>query len=311
MMQSKIIMNRIHKKGLFLTLLYGCTLQIEATTVHFPLSQIGVTQNIDNFFTEIIASLFWMYLIHICSLLVFLILLVRIYLIWQKKKKLNHLIVHYIKTVQDFQKALKLIKGPLDEIGRDENLTEAQKDKINLAIWSADNLQGKITILTEQEKSNHFFQLILDHPSVKKYSLKSTTESNTETSKLLNDSSVTSEYDSLPGKGTKYNQIFMEKLINILKENIEDNKFTIEILSQRIGMSRSSLYHRIKDITGLTPVDFIRLYRLEKAKNLLKTHQYSISEVAYKTGFSDVRYFRTVFKRVFDITPGHYSKEKE
>jgi len=310
MMQSKNIIDKIYKKGLILTLLFGYTLQIEATATNFQLSQICVTQDIDNCLLYMITSPFWSHLIDACVLLVILILFVRICLFEQKKKKLNNLIIDYIKTVQDFQKTLKLIKGPLDEIGMDENLNEAQKDKINLAIWSTDNLQGKITFLIEQEKSDHFFRFILDHISEKKHPLKSTIESNTKTSKLLNDSSVTSEYDSLPGKETMHNQIFMEKLINILKNNIEDNKFTIETLSQRIGMSRSSLYHKIKDITGLTPVDFIRLYRLEKAKNLLKTHQYSISEVAYKTGFSDVRYFRIVFKRVFDITPGNYSKEE-
>jgi len=219
--------------------------------------------------------------------------------------------VHFVQTVQNCKKTLSLIKEPLDKIIKDENLTEAQKSKINLAIWSTEFLQCKIIDLTEQEKSNHFFKLMLGLLLNKRHPLKGTIESNTETSKSINEPSETTEYDSLPGKETKFNQLFMEKIINILKNNIEDNRFTVDTLSQKIGMSRSSLYHKIKDITGLTPVDFIRLYRLEKAKNLLKSHQYSISEIAYKTGFSDVRYFRTVFKRVFEMTPGNYSKEEE
>ncbi|MEA4841535.1 MAG: AraC family transcriptional regulator [Bacteroidales bacterium] len=302
MKQSKNMMDNIHKKSLVLTLLYGCTLQIEATTANFPLNQIDVTQNSGIFLSDTLASPFLMNLISACFILILSSLLVRLYLIGRKKKKLNDRMIHYIKTVQDFQKALKLIKGSLDEIAWNENLTESQKDKILIAIWSTTNLQGKITNLTGQE---------LDHVPGKKNSLKNAIESNTETSRSLNESSVTPDYDSLPGKETQYDLIFMEKLINILKNNIEDNHFTIDTLSQKIGMSRSSLYHKIKDITGLPPADFIRIYRLEKAKELLKTHLYSISEVAYKTGFSDVKYFRTVFKKVYETTPGHYSKEEE
>jgi len=302
MKQNKNMMDNIHKKSLILTLFFGCTLQIEATTANFPLNQLCNTQNSGIFLPEMLVSPFWIHLICTCLILALSMLLVRIYLIGRKKKKLNDRLVHYMKTVLDFQKALKLIKGSLDDIAWDENLTESQKSKIHLAIWSTTNLQDKIANLAGQE---------LGHTSGKNNLLKNAIGSNMETLKSLDNSFETCDYDGLPGKETQHDLVFMEKLITILKNNIEDNHFTIDTLSQKIGMSRSSLYHKIKNITGLPPADFIRIYRLEKAKEILKTHQFSISEVAYKTGFSDVKYFRTVFKKVYETTPGHYSKEEE
>jgi len=244
---------------------------------------------------------------HILFIAFLITLLLLLFLNYKKQKKLNDKMVHYIRAVYDLQKTLDLIKGPLEEISKDENINEAQKSKLHVAIWSTSNIQGIINQLIEQEKSDKFFHYIMNSASGKKCNLKERIESHTLFKKIHNDSF---DPDILPGKESQSEQLFMEKLITILKSNMEDPNFNIDTLSLKIGMSRSSLYHKIKTISGLAPADFIRFYRLECAKELLKSHQYTISEVAYKTGFSDAKYFRILFKKQYKTNPSDFSKNQ-
>ena len=227
---------------------------------------------------------------------------------WRKRKKLNEKMVHFIRAVYDLQKPLELIKGPLDEIAKNENLNESQKSKLHLAIWSTTSIQSTISNLIEEEKTDKFFHDILDSAAGKRINLKEKIESKILSYKQQNKALDKSNSENMPGRESMLDQLFMEKLMTILKANIDNTNFNIDILSQEIGMSRSSLYHMIKNISGIAPADFIRIYRLERAKELLATHQYTISEVAYKTGFSDAKYFRTVFKKQYQTPPGIYSK---
>ncbi len=73
-------------------------------------------------------------------------------------------------------------------------------------------------------------------------------------------------------------------------------------------MSKSSLYRKIKTMTGLSPIEFIRNIRLKHACQMLKDKSISISEVAYSVGFSDPKYFTSCFKTEFNITPSEYQK---
>jgi len=244
---------------------------------------------------------------HILFITFLTVLLFLLFFNNKKKKKLNDKMVQYIRAVYDLQKPLDLIKKPLEEISKDENINEAQKSKLHVAIWSTSNIQGILDQLIEQEKSDKFFHYILNSVSGRRINLKEKIETHTLLKKTPKNSY---NPEILPGKESQSEQIFMEKLITILKSNIEDPNFNIDTLSLKIGMSRSSLYHKIKTISGLAPADFIRFYRLECAKELLKSHQYTISEVAYKTGFSDAKYFRILFKKQYKTNPSDFSKSQ-
>ena len=75
-------------------------------------------------------------------------------------------------------------------------------------------------------------------------------------------------------------------------------------------MSHSVIYKKLKTITGLSLVEYMRDYRLKKAKKLIKTKQYSLSEVCYQVGYSDRKYFSKLFKERFGNAPSFYMKEK-
>jgi CheY-like chemotaxis protein len=102
----------------------------------------------------------------------------------------------------------------------------------------------------------------------------------------------------------------VEATLCILK-NIEKSDFTVDDLCRTIGMSRMQLYRKLKAVTGLSANTFIRKIRLKRAAELLATGKYSVKEVTYDVGFSDLKYFRKCFKEEFGVNPSGYGNEKE
>ena len=96
---------------------------------------------------------------------------------------------------------------------------------------------------------------------------------------------------------------FLERLRNRVQEQMCDTDFSVETLAADMGMSRVQLYRRVKQLTGRTPVDIIRLSRLNRAKVLLASTDKNISEVAYAVGFSAPSYFTKCYKDEFGISP--------
>lgn len=96
---------------------------------------------------------------------------------------------------------------------------------------------------------------------------------------------------------------FLDKAIDIIQQELANPDFSINELCKNLGMSRTGVYNKIKTLTNQAPNDFIKIIRLNKAKELLKSKQYSVSEVSYMVGFSDPKYFSTSFKKQFGISP--------
>ena len=103
-------------------------------------------------------------------------------------------------------------------------------------------------------------------------------------------------------------QIFLENLYKLLEENLQSNNLKADVISKNLNMSHSSMYKKIKYLTGLTYVEFIRDYRLSIAKQLIEEMGYSVSEACYKVGYSDRKYFSKLFKNKFKQNPSFYLK---
>ena len=101
----------------------------------------------------------------------------------------------------------------------------------------------------------------------------------------------------------------MEKVIQEIEKNMENNDFSIEDLRSSVGLSRTVFFKKIKSLTGLAPVEFIRDIKIKRAAQLLSTGQLSVKEVSFMVGISDPAYFRKCFKAKYDLTPAEY-KEK-
>jgi DNA-binding response OmpR family regulator len=105
---------------------------------------------------------------------------------------------------------------------------------------------------------------------------------------------------------TSLDEQFIKKTLQLIEKNISDPDYSVDHLSKDLGMSRSSLYPKIQSITGLTPNNFIRSIRLKRAAQLLQATQYTVSEIAWMTGFNYLKYFNKYFKEEFTKTPTQY-----
>ncbi|MEL5895188.1 DNA-binding response regulator [Bacteroides sp. GD17] len=95
----------------------------------------------------------------------------------------------------------------------------------------------------------------------------------------------------------------MDRVVAIIKERLLDSDFSINELCQELDMSRSTVYGKIKVLTGHGLNDLIKTVRLNEAYELLLSRELNVSEVAYRVGFSDPKYFSTCFKKQFGISP--------
>ncbi|MBQ9229945.1 MAG: substrate-binding domain-containing protein [Prevotella sp.] len=101
---------------------------------------------------------------------------------------------------------------------------------------------------------------------------------------------------------------FLERLRQYVQEQMSNSDFSVEDLAAQMGVSRVQLYRKVKAQTGRTPVDIIRLSRLNRSKVLLQTTDLSVSEVAYQVGFTAPSYFTKCFKEEFGMLPGDTRK---
>lgn len=101
-------------------------------------------------------------------------------------------------------------------------------------------------------------------------------------------------------------QSFITKMNDIIKNNVENPKFSVEDLAEKLNVSRVQLYRKVKAIIGINISDHINNVKLEKAAELLKANEMNISEIAYSLGFSSPNYFSTAFKNKFGISPKEY-----
>jgi signal transduction histidine kinase/ligand-binding sensor domain-containing protein/DNA-binding response OmpR family regulator len=105
------------------------------------------------------------------------------------------------------------------------------------------------------------------------------------------------------------NQKFIRNLVEIININMENSSFSVTKLCKEIGMSRPSLFLKLKALTGKSPQEFIKVIKLQKAEKLIREGTIPIKEVAYDVGFSDSKYFSTAFKKHFGSSPSNYNKE--
>lgn len=103
---------------------------------------------------------------------------------------------------------------------------------------------------------------------------------------------------------------FLDKLVGVIQSKMSEPNFDVVQLADTLAVSKSSLYRKMKVMTGLSPVEFIRNIRLKHASQLLKNKSITVSEVAYSCGFSNPKYFATCFKEEFGMTPKEYQRRK-
>lgn len=101
---------------------------------------------------------------------------------------------------------------------------------------------------------------------------------------------------------------FLKTVIVQVEQHVLDTDLSVEKLGKTVGMSRLAFYRKIKSVTGHTPSEFIRIIKLNKASDLLKNTNLTISEIAFKVGFETPSYFTKCFKKIYKVNPSEYQQ---
>ena len=99
---------------------------------------------------------------------------------------------------------------------------------------------------------------------------------------------------------------FVAQLMEVMEKQMSNNTLTVEELVHDMQIGRTVFFVTLKEKTGVSPVQFIREMRLQRAVELLKDPRYNITEVTYKVGMNDSRYFAKCFKSTYGMTPTEY-----
>ena len=102
---------------------------------------------------------------------------------------------------------------------------------------------------------------------------------------------------------------FLTKINNILDTHLSDEKFGLQALCSELNLSRPQVFRKMKAINGIAPSDYIRIYRLEKARDLLLTNDITVAQAAYQVGFKDPSYFSKVFLKHFGLLPSELKRQ--
>jgi ligand-binding sensor domain-containing protein/signal transduction histidine kinase/DNA-binding response OmpR family regulator len=95
----------------------------------------------------------------------------------------------------------------------------------------------------------------------------------------------------------------LQQIFEVVKANMNNADLSVDAVSHEVGLSKTILYKKIKQLTGLSPIEYIRSLRISEAAKLLRTQRYKVYEVVYMVGFSDLKYFRKCFVKEFGYPP--------
>ncbi len=118
--------------------------------------------------------------------------------------------------------------------------------------------------------------------------------------------SIVSKQSLVQDSISRLDNEFVQKITDIIEANIEIEQLNIAQIAEQVNMSYSTFFRKIKTLTGLSPNEFIRKVRMQKAEKLLLSCKYSIAEISYKVGISSPAYFRHCFKEEFGVIPREY-----
>ena len=99
---------------------------------------------------------------------------------------------------------------------------------------------------------------------------------------------------------------FIDKLTELMEKNMDNGDLVVDDLVKEMAVSRSVFFKKLKSLTGLAPVEFIKEMRVKRAANLIESGEFNMTQIAYMVGINDPRYFSKCFKQRFGMTPTEY-----
>ena len=109
---------------------------------------------------------------------------------------------------------------------------------------------------------------------------------------------------------TSKDETFLKDVIKVVEDKMADTGFNIDAVAESMAMGRTTFYKKFKSLTSLTPVEFVRDMRLQRAKQYLDAGGINVSEIAYTVGFSNPKYFSTCFREKYHVSPTDYQRSR-
>ena len=104
-----------------------------------------------------------------------------------------------------------------------------------------------------------------------------------------------------------YDEELMERIMKVVNENLSDSDFNVEKMCDEVGVSRTQLHRKLKEMTGVPTSEFLRNIRLNEAARLIRERKINITQVSYMVGFANNSHFSTAFKKYFGMSPTEYA----
>ncbi|NDV81250.1 hybrid sensor histidine kinase/response regulator transcription factor [Bacteroides sp. 51] len=119
------------------------------------------------------------------------------------------------------------------------------------------------------------------------------------------DTSSLSEEDKQPAMSS-IDRKFMDKLLELMEKNMDNGDLVVDDFVSELAVSRSVFFKKLKMLTGLAPIEFIKEMRIKRAAQLIETGEFNMTQISYMVGINDPRYFSKCFKQKFNMTPTEY-----
>ena len=228
---------------------------------------------------------------------------------------------YHIITAQNGREALeKVATEDIDLVISDVMMPEMDGNELTQALKSDPNTSHLPVILltakTQEEDRNQSMLIGADDYITKPFKLgdlnlriKNIIENRKRIrrefmAKMVEESRESDEKSKSP------NELFLQKAIDCVYAHLDDSDFDRDAFAADMGASASTLYNKLRSITGLNVSSFIRDIRMKEAKRLAQTHpDLRVSDLAYKVGFKDPKYFSTCFKKEFGLQPSEFIEQ--
>lgn len=212
---------------------------------------------------------------------------------------------HFFSKIKyELRTPLTHILGQLDELAADKQLPENYKKRVEMIHTSYVGLFNRIDEILESRKTEARNGRLVDAKGQRETVEAAVSARPCERASGLAEANGTGQ----TLKRSKVDDEFVQKITRIVEDNLTSQELDMTFMQEALNMSHSTLYRKIKGLTGMSGNEFIRKVRLERGCELLKDGC-NVSEAAYSAGFNDVGYFRICFKNEYGMSPSKFIKQ--
>ena len=186
------------------------------------------------------------------------------------------------------------------EYGADDYITKP---------FSATYLQARVeNLLIQRKKLQNFYRDSLTHVMVSEVpGVQEEVLSGHEVTVSESESGV-AEKPVMPEMSPN-DRKFMDKLVELMEQNMDNGELVVDDLVRELAVSRSVFFKKLKTLTGLAPIEFIKEMRIKRAAQLIETGEFNMTQISYMVGINDPRYFSKCFKAQVGMTPTEYREK--